>query len=482
MPISQHINVSIALAEGNSAQANFGDLMFVGDHDVNATRINGPYASLAAVVAAGFTVADEPEIHAWATAVFSQRPRCSQVFIGLWDTAAETLVAALDAIEAADPSIGYCFNIASRATANIMALATWIEARSKIAVTQNDDAGMLAGTTSTAQNVDITLGGTATDGAYRTTVVNDWTGATVADVTTTRSAGSPATLALIADAHAAALEAVTALAAITSPIAAVGAVISVDFTGLGNHYSFTTTAPAPATMVAADIAGQIQNAAQLLQAAGFDRTAVIYHDDDTEYLDGAWSARCLGFNLDAPSGAGTWSYHELNGVTATRLTDAQKSNLTDDGANFYSPVRYTSGVEEAGFTFPGVMASGRFIDITTTIDITQARMEEAGLAVFLLAASSNRKVPYTDAGIAMFDSAFSSVFADLTKAGHFAAGATSPVSGEITPRVVVPLAAEVSSANKSLRRLVMSAEAVLAGAINSVGDTATVGFAITLNV
>lgn len=483
MSINLHVNVSISVVTANSARATFGILMFVHDFAVGSGRQLGPYSSLAAVEAAGFTTAAEPECHAWAAAVFAQRPRATQVMFGRRTSASENLATTLSAIEAEDPAAWYCTNISSRSTVDCMALATWTESRAKIAVCQSDDSDMLAGTASTAQTSTLTVGGTATDGVYSAQLINDWTGAAVAPaVTVTRAAGVPATNTDIADALATALEAVAAIAAITSPINNSGATIPITFTGLGNHYSWTLSAPAPGTLTDADSPGQVQNPGELLEAGTFTRTALIYHDDDTEYLDGAWTARCLGFNLDAPRGAGAWSYQVLAGQSATRLTDAEKDELIDVNCNYYAPVRYTSGVEEDGFTFPGVAASGRFIDISTTIDLLQARMEEAFLGVFLSAASSSSpRVPYTDAGIALFEAAASRVFSDLTRAGHFAAGAVSTLSGEITPRVVVPAVSSVSSAEKAARRLTLSAEAVFAGSINSVGDGATVGFTIELS-
>lgn len=483
MPITQHINAQITIADANSAQATFGDAMLVAAHAVNANRINGPYTSLAGVVAAGFTLVATPAIHAWASAIFRQRPRASQVFIGLIDTG-ENIVEALDAIEAEDPATGYAFFQTSRATADIIAMAGWIESRSKIAITQSDDADMLAGTASTAQTSTLTVGGTATDGVYSAQLFNDWTGAAVAPaVTVTRTAGAPATNDLIAAALADALEAQAAIAAITDPIADSTNTIPVTFTGLGNHYSWVLSAPAPGTLTAADTAGQVQNPGELLSDANYTRTALIYHDDDTEYLDASWGGRSLGLALEKPNGAGTWSYQRLAGIAGTRLTDPEKAELTAYNVNWYSPVRYTSGVEEEAFTFPGVATSGRFMDVNTTIDLTQARVEESSLAVKLRAAAQNRKVPFTDAGLSLYDSAWSGVFADLVKAGHYADQALSEVSGEPTPLIVMPLASSFSQAQKATRRLTgASAELVLAGAINSVGDVATVGFDILINL
>lgn len=483
MSINLHVNLSISVVTANSARASFGVPMFVHDFAVGSGRQLGPYSSQQAVIDAGFTLAAEPECYNWAAAVFAQRPRATQVMFGRRSSSTENLVTCLDAIAAEDLASWYCTNVSVRSTAEIMALATWTESRSKIGIAQTSSAALLAGTASTAQTSTLTVGGTATDGVYSATLINDWTGATIGTpVTVTRAAGVPATNTDIADALATGLEAVTAIAAITDAINNTGATIPITFTGLGNHYSWTLSAPAPGTLTAADSPGQVQNPGELLEVGDFDRTAVIYHDDDTEYLDGAWTAKCLGFALDAPRGVGSWNYQQLNALSATRLTDAEKSEVLDVNANFYAPVRYTSGVEEDGFTFGGTMGSGREIDLTTTIDLLQARMEEAFLGVFLAAAnSSSPRVPYTDAGIALFEAAAQRVFDDLVTAGHFARGAVSSLSGEITPRVVVPKAADISSAVKATRRLTMSAEAVFAGAISSVGNAANVGFTIDLS-
>ena len=48
-------------------------------------------------------------------------------------------------------------------------------------------------------------------------------------------------------------------------------------------------------------------AALALQSNTYNRTAIAYHDDDSEYLDGAWSSKGGGYNLDIPGGRGVWA-------------------------------------------------------------------------------------------------------------------------------------------------------------------------------
>jgi hypothetical protein len=480
MSINLHVNMAISLAGLAGATAAFGVPMFVQEHTVTANRQDGPYSSVAAGEAAGFTVAAAPTIHAWITRAFAQKTAglsASQVMIGR-RLSAENLPTALSAIETDNPASWYATNIELNTPDELMALATWTESRNKIAIGQSSSAALLAGTPSTAQSDTATFAGTETDGTYSLIVTNNWTGAVVGQADVVRST-TPATHADLAVAMDAAWDAVSALAAIGTPTAG-GDDVVIAFTGLGNGYTVTTVAPAPGTLAVVSTPGT-QNPGELMNAGGFNNTALWYHDDDTEYMDAAITARALGFNLDAPGGAGIWAYLRSSGISATRLQDAQKTAILADKANYYSPVTFTSGVQEAGFHYAGTMASGRFIDLTTTSHWLQARMEEAILRTFLAAGASSRpKVPFDDPGIARMQAAAMGVMGIGVRANHFAQGATSSVTGRVTPYIDVPKANEVSTANKTARLLTMSGEAVLSGGIQSVGSPSTVGFTIDL--
>jgi len=480
MSINFHVNMSVNVAAAAQARANFGSGLFVTEHTVTANRQDGPFSSLTALSDGGFTVSAAPAANAWAARFFAQNPRGSQIRIGR-RASGEALYTALDAIEAVGPSNWYLTASELNTPNELLALATWTESRSKIALAQSSSAAMLAGTASTAQVSTFTVGGVEADGDYSIEVVNAWSGTSLGTATVTRAAAVPATNADIATAMRLAWDAVPALAAISAPAAGAAEDVEIAFDGLGNGYTFLITTPGGATLVESTPAFT-QNPAELGAAAGFNRTALIYHDDDTEYLDAAWAARCLGFNLDAPGGAGVWAYHRFAGITPTSLSEPEKTNILGYPANYYAPLTFTSGVEDPGFVFPGQMLSGRFMDVQTSVDLTQARMEEALLAVLTAAAATSRpKVPYTDSGVARFREAALGVLNRLVRAGHFNDQATSSGTGRVTPYVDAPLVSEVSTADRSARRLTMSAEAVFSGAIQSVGDAATVGFTIDLS-
>ena len=70
--ISEFVDVTVALTGALADKFAFGTLIGIFDHSVTANRQDGPFADLLELEAAGFTILVEPEVHAWATAVFSQ--------------------------------------------------------------------------------------------------------------------------------------------------------------------------------------------------------------------------------------------------------------------------------------------------------------------------------------------------------------------------------------------------------------------------
>ena len=476
MSINLHINASLAVALAGGASANFGTARFLAEHSISANRSDGPYSSIAEVEAAGFTAAAQADVHGWASAVFAQNPRTASVLVGR-RLPGEHVATAMSAIEAAYPAQAYVTNMASNTPNDIMALAAWTETRAKIAVAQSSDAALAAGTASTQQVSNFTIGAAATDGVYSIAVTNAWTGAAIGTASFTASSDDD-------DAIAAGLrsawDAVAALAAVSEAAAGASEVVAITFDGLGNGYDFALTSPGDILTVATP--AFVQNVLQLGSALGYNQTAVVYHDDDTEYLDGAWCGRCLGFALESPQGNGSWAYHKLVGVTATSQTSAAKTAILASNGNFYAPVTYTSGVEESGFTWEGIMLSGRFIDIQVTLDLTQARIEEAILQAFLRAASTNRPgIGFDDDGIGLLAGAALSVLDRLVRARHYRAGALSSLTQRRTPYVDAPAVSSLSPAQRSGRIVTLTSEAVFGGFIHSVGDPATVGITLDLS-
>lgn len=190
------------------------------------------------------------------------------------------------------------------------------------------------------------------------------------------------------------------------------------------------------------------------QAATLNRSAGIYHSDDTEYLDGAWLSKGGGFNLDVPGGVGTWFGKQLSGVPFDEFTGAEALAIYAANANTFGR---NKGVN---FTAKGKMASGRFIDVTTTIDWAAVRVEEAVLAAFT---GTPTKVPYSNAGINTIANAVQGVLNKGVRNGHFLTAAESLIGAK--PEVQVPDVKTISAAVKQTRELTMTATATIAGAI-----------------
>jgi hypothetical protein len=352
--IIEFVDVSVNVQGGVADKFSFGTLMGVFDHSVTANRQDGPYFSLAEVVAAGFTSGAEPEVNAWATAAFAQDDGVDQILIGREDAGDANWTATMDAIELAGSDTWYITNIESRVDADVLEVAAWTEARDKIFIAQTASADLLAGTP-------------------------------------------------------------------------------------------------------ANIGEQLKN-------FGYNRTALIYHATSTGtdgYLDGAWSSSGGGLNLDVPGGVGIWAYRQLEGVTFDAVTGAQATNIYAENANLFGRNLGLS------FTSKGTMAVGspRFIDVTTTVDWTKKRIEEATLSLFV---ATPTKIPYTNGGINQIVGVVQGVLDSGVTFGHF--------SPDFPPTIEAPDVANVSSADKQNRELTLTAEAVLAGAVQKLILTVNLSF------
>ena len=346
--IANFVDVTIVVAAASPTRFQFGGYMGVFAHTVAATRIMGPYSSLAEVVAAGFTSVAEPEVNAWATAVFSQDDAVDSVLIGAQFVAdAGDWTVTMDAIEAYGVANGiswYGHTIESRVSADIVDVAAWTEPRFNMFVPQTADADVLAGT--------------------------------------------------------------------------------------------------------------VGNINDLLAVAGYKRTVgPLYHAVSSGvangYADGAWASSGFGMPLDQPNGRGIWAYRTLEGINFDNVSSAQAAAIYADNGNLYGRNKGLS------FTSLGSTAFGvpYFVDIQTTIDWAQARIEEDIVALFV----ARPVVPYTNAGINLIVAAIKNRLDQGVTFGHF--------SPDVATVVTAPDVSEVSDADKLARELTLTAEATFAGGI-----------------
>lgn len=195
--------------------------------------------------------------------------------------------------------------------------------------------------------------------------------------------------------------------------------------------------------------GSTTDIAYLLEAANYDRTAVIYSADEDNYPDAAWFGRML----PTDPGAATWKFKSLNGVTPDDdLTSTEMLAAQNKHANLY---RTIGGVP---ITSEGYAAGGEFIDVMHGADWLQARMTER---VYALLASSP-KVPFTDPGITAIEGEVRAQLGAAVDIGFLAA--------DPAPTVTSPKASAVSAGDKAARDLQgVKFYGTLAGAIHKVG-------------
>lgn len=198
----------------------------------------------------------------------------------------------------------------------------------------------------------------------------------------------------------------------------------------------------------------VPNIGSDLGATNNKRTQLRWWHRVKDFMDGAMTGRAAAFQLDQPDGVGTWAIKQLQ-VVAPRvpaLTTAEIANATANNADVYTE---TGG---RGVTQTGASVEGEFMDVQTSLDWTQTRIQED---VFAAKATTPTKIPYTDPGIAIIDAAVLGVLRRGVTNGHYSADDPN------LPKVTVPRAADVPVADKNARVLNgVIGEAILAGAIH----------------
>lgn len=191
-----------------------------------------------------------------------------------------------------------------------------------------------------------------------------------------------------------------------------------------------------------------------LQDLGYQRTFAMFSNDaDTQFPECAW----IGFQLQEQPGSNTWAYKALTGVTVSKLSDTESTNIKAKNGNTYESVGGQS------VTVGGKMIGGEFIDIMVFVDWLEARMTER----LWFRMANSKKIPYTAAGATIIESEIRAQLNDGIRVGGLA---DSP-----SPVVRVPDVLSVAP-NLRAQRIFegIEFEARLAGAIHFVKIKGTV--------
>jgi len=190
-----------------------------------------------------------------------------------------------------------------------------------------------------------------------------------------------------------------------------------------------------------------------LHASNYMRTAGMYHPSPADFAGAAWMGRVLPID----PGGDDLKWKSLAGVTAAKLTATHRTNLRAKMGNTIETVAGDN------ITWEGTMASGRFIDLTRSIDWLYDDMQKGVFGVLV----SVEKVPFTDGGIALVEN---EVRASLGRAISNGILADDPA-----PVVTAPRARDVSSSNKALRLLPdIKFSATFAGSVHKVKITGNI--------
>lgn len=201
------------------------------------------------------------------------------------------------------------------------------------------------------------------------------------------------------------------------------------------------------TKIITTAAGGATDIAKVLQTAAYMRTAIIYHPDNGAFSDFAWLGKCLPLD----PGSETWKFKRLSGVATTNLTPTHVANAKAKNANYYYEI---AGVPT---TADGKVAGNDWID-----SIRGRDWIESGMAEKIFTSLSNaKKVPYTDAGIAVIEAG---VRAQLMQAVSVGLIAEDPAFTVTVPKASAALPADKSA--RILRNVLF--EATLAGAIHEI--------------
>lgn len=211
-----------------------------------------------------------------------------------------------------------------------------------------------------------------------------------------------------------------------------------------------------ATQAEGTIASDVMHA---ISAAGYARTAVFFKGNSREF----GGAAIVGNRAPYDPGSETWKFAKPAGITPDNLTATEIVNLEAKHGNYYySP---TDGVS---MTAQGTVGDGEFIDV---IRLRDAIANDMGVRVLaLLTNQLQGKVPFDDDGIGAVEAQMRASIKSFI--------ATKGIAKSPAYTVTVPLAANVSAADKAARRLTgCSFTAPLAGAIHAttISGTLTLG-------
>jgi hypothetical protein len=163
--------------------------------------------------------------------------------------------------------------------------------------------------------------------------------------------------------------------------------------------------------------------ASQLKAKNAGRTALYFHEDTTESLNGAMASILASYPVARKSA----SYKKPTGITVDKLSSSQESNLKNKNVNYFVP--FIGGAGEYSTRYltsdNGVVLSGDEIQKVVAIDRTVLSLQAA------LMDALEQDIPYDDNGGTVVYDKVNAVFAELKNDGVFAEDSLDEETGEM---------------------------------------------------
>jgi len=172
--------------------------------------------------------------------------------------------------------------------------------------------------------------------------------------------------------------------------------------------------------------------ADTLKGLTYNRTHILHHALDAEFLDGAFTGRVAGANLDQVNGQVNMNLRVLNGVTVNTISSGEAANARAQNAGFFSRIGGNNVAQHPR------MASGRWLHHQNAMDWLLIRSREDVLAKLI----GIDFMGMDDAGIGIIEATLRDRAARGVANGMFSARLNP--AGEETPKITAPLVADIS--------------------------------------
>lgn len=251
----------------------------------------------------------------------------------------------------------------------------------------------------------------------------------------------------------------------------VAAVIQATITGAAAAASgarFTVTSSASGQDVTIDVVD-----GTLVDELGLELGPVAGTGVLENYLDCQLTGRVAGFDLDAPNGSVGWDNQTVPQTPGNVLTNTQRQALWRSNCNTYEVV--TSN--RPGELHRGVTPAGYDCDVVWSGHWFKVRGSERVKALQDGKAARGERIPYTEAGIAVYDGVLRTLMQDGARNGHIQGPELRPPDplGVRKAYFKTPTIAEQTSANRAIGRIAgWSAYQLATGSAKSIAIDMTV--------